>query len=247
MDLIKHIPNTITSMNLLCGVAGVILTLNGRLDLGFFFMLGASAFDFCDGLAARLLKAYSAIGKELDSLCDVVSFGVLPSLMLFQLHPAGASFGSRLLSGLPLLISVFSALRLAKFNLDERQHDSFLGLPTPAAAMICGALACYVFRTPSSFLAAWAAGPIFIPVLSACLCALLVCEIPMFGMKFGGGKEADFRTRAERIAFLAIAVISGIMVAVLRLHVSMAVLLTFAAYVLINFVFWLVPSGPDRV
>ena len=249
MRLVKHIPDAITSMNLLSGVAGVIFTMAGRPDLGFACMLAAAVFDFFDGLAARMLRACSAIGKELDSLCDVVSFGVLPSLMLFRLPRidfGAASFPVIVLAGVPLLLGVFSALRLARFNIDERQHDAFLGLPTPAAAMICGALACFAYKTPDSLLAAWSAGRVFIPVLSLCLCALLVCEIPMFGMKFGGGKQADFKTNAERIAFLTIAAISGVVTAVLGLHVSMAVLLAFSAYILINLVFFLVPAGRQR-
>ncbi len=83
MNIVKHIPNTITSMNLLCGVLGVIFTLDGRIDIAFYLMLAAAVFDFFDGFSARLLKAYSDIGKELDSLADVVSFGVLPSVLAF--------------------------------------------------------------------------------------------------------------------------------------------------------------------
>ena len=89
MSLVKHIPNSITSMNLLCGAMGVVFTLQGRPDIAFPLMLAATVFDFCDGLAARLLKAYSPIGKELDSLADMISFGLLPSIMLLetmQLH-----------------------------------------------------------------------------------------------------------------------------------------------------------------
>ena len=134
MSIRKHIPDTITSMNLLCGVMGVIFTLKGRPDIGFLLMIGGAVFDFFDGLAARLLKASSGIGKELDSLADMVSFGVLPSLMLFGL--GGSSVP--VLKYLPLILAVFSALRLAKFNLDERQHEGFIGLPTPAAALIIG-------------------------------------------------------------------------------------------------------------
>ena len=114
MNIIRHIPNTITSMNLLCGVLGVIASLNGRLELGFELMILAAVFDFCDGLAARLLKAYSEIGKELDSLADDVSFGVLPAVMLYQI--SGTDIW--ILKYLPLVLAAFSALRLAKFNLD---------------------------------------------------------------------------------------------------------------------------------
>ena len=83
MSLVKHIPNTITTLNLLCGVVGVVFAFQGRPDWAFYMMLAASVFDFCDGASARLLNAYSPMGKELDSLCDVVSFGVLPSILLY--------------------------------------------------------------------------------------------------------------------------------------------------------------------
>ena len=144
MRIVKHIPNTITCLNLLSGVMGIIVLFGGRPDQAFFLMLAAAVFDFCDGLAARALGAYSELGKELDSLADMVSFGVLPAMMLFvgTSHPY--------LRFVTLLLVAFSALRLAKFNLDERQHASFLGLPTPASAMICGSLICYSFVSPGS-------------------------------------------------------------------------------------------------
>ena len=148
MIIRKAIPDIITSLNLLCGVLGVMFTFNGRPDIAFCMMLAAAVFDFLDGLAARALDAYSDIGKELDSLCDVVSFGVLPALMLYRTMVDLT--GAGVFCCLPLILAVFSALRLAKFNIDERQHGSFLGLPTPASAMICGALCCYVFMEPAS-------------------------------------------------------------------------------------------------
>ena len=143
MSIRKHIPDTITSMNLLCGVMGVIFTLKGRPDTGFLLMIGGAVFDFFDGLAARLLKASSGIGKELDSLADMVTFGVLPSLMLFG---AGGA-DNVILKHIPLLLAVFSALRLAKFNLtNDSTRDSWdfpLRLPPcfaglwPAMSMMC--------------------------------------------------------------------------------------------------------------
>ena len=142
MALYKHIPNTITSMNLLSGVMGVIFTLEGRLEWALPLMLLAAAFDFCDGLAARLLDAHSPIGGELDSLADLVSFGVLPSLMLYKVMPADAP---ALLRYIPLFVAVMSAVRLAKFNVDERQTLDFLGLPTPSCAMVCGSLATFLY------------------------------------------------------------------------------------------------------
>ncbi len=232
MSLTKHIPNTITSLNLLCGVVGVILAMEGRLDAAFVLMLLAALFDFCDGFAARLLKAYSDIGKELDSLCDVVSFGVLPSVMLFRLwdRPLWP------LGFLPLLLAVFSALRLAKFNIDERQHDGFLGLPTPAAAMICGSLAHVVSKTPDGILAGLTASPWFIPALTLCLCALLVCEVPMFSVKLGGGNAVTERKKRLWIIFGGLLMLSIAMTLVAGAKWSLVILVTFAGYVLINLI-----------
>lgn len=234
MSLRKAIPNTVTSMNLLCGVMGVIFTFRDRLDIAFCLMLVAAAFDFMDGLAARALDAYSDIGKELDSLCDVVSFGVLPALMLHRTMVMQG--GTTIWCYVPLVLAVFSALRLAKFNIDERQHAGFLGLPTPAAAMICGALCCFAFAEPGSMPARFCATAWGLPLLSAVLSGLLVCELPMFAMKFGKGMETDGRTRARRIWFLALAVAGIVVTAVLGLHWSLAVLLAFLCYILVNLI-----------
>ena len=233
MNIRKHIPDSITSMNLLCGVVGVILTLGGRPDQGFVCMLLGAVFDFFDGFAARMLKASSGIGKELDSLADMVSFGVLPSVMLFVVGGTDIL----ILKYFPIILAAFSALRLAKFNLDERQHASFLGLPTPAAAMVCGSLACLVHKTPDSMLASWCEGPVFLPLLALVLSLLLVSEIPMFSMKFGGGNKASKVENVKRIAFLAIALAAVILTVCLHLHWSFAVLLAFTGYILDNLAF----------
>ena len=229
MSIKKHIPNSITLMNLLCGAVGVIFTFENAIDAAFILMLAAAVFDFCDGLAARLLKAYSDTGKELDSLSDMVSFGLLPSLMLYStMRTAGSD---TLLCYIPLLIALASALRLAKFNIDERQHSSFLGLPTPACAIICGSLSYYIFAEgPFNVAAAWW----FIPVLSVVLGLLLVSEIPMFSMKFGGDAASDKRTGYLRIAFLAISALIVISVPLLRQNWSLIPLGIFTMYVLIN-------------
>ena len=234
MSVRKAIPNTITSMNLLCGVMGVIFTFKGRPDIAFCLMLAAAVFDFLDGLAARALGAYSDIGKELDSLSDVVSFGVLPALML---HRTMVSLeGGSVWCYVPLLLAVFSALRLAKFNIDERQHASFLGLPTPASAMICGALCCFAFAEPGSLAARFCATAWGLPLLAALLSALLVCELPMFAMKFGKGIETDRRTRAKRLWFIGLALACAVLTAAFGLHWSLAFLAAFTAYVLVNLI-----------
>ena len=234
MSLKKHIPNTITSMNLLCGVVGVIFTFDGRPDLAFLAMLAAAVFDFCDGLAARALGAYSEIGKELDSLCDATSFGVLPALML---HYTMKSLG---VSGfwiyVPLVLAVFSVLRLAKFNVDERQHDSFVGLATPPSAMICASLCSFIYSAPASAVAAFCSHSWTLPALALILSALLVSEIPMFAFKFGKGKSADRRTWTLRTVFLALVAASILVVLLLGLKWPLAVFLAFAAYTLENII-----------
>lgn len=233
MNITRHIPNTITSMNLLCGVLGVICVFSGESDTAFLLMLLAAVCDFFDGFSARALNAYSAIGKELDSLADLVSFGLLPSLMLHRmmtvLNPEAG-----LLCYLPLLIVVASALRLAKFNTDDRQSENFLGLATPACAMICGSMTYYIMKDADSFLTVWASGRIFIPLVSVMLSALMVCELPMFSMKVRKGSQKNTPLYRMRISFIGTMVVSAVLVLLLGLNWSMIVLLVFLLYIIIN-------------
>ena len=237
MNIVKYIPNTITSMNLLCGVLGVIATFSGRLDAAFCLMLAAAVCDFLDGFSARLLKAYSDIGKELDSLSDMISFGVLPSLMMYslvnQMNP-----GSWLRFA-PLAVAVFSGLRLAKFHVDERQTESFIGLATPSCAILCGSLAYYVTKCPQSTLAAWAGLKWSIPVISVILSALLVSEIPMFSMKFKKGADGKVKIGTERMVFAAFALIEIVMTVILKQDWSFAIILIFMTYILMNLLWML--------
>lgn len=222
-------------MNLLCGVLGVIFTLKARTDIAFPLMIAASVFDFLDGFTARLLKVYSEMGKELDSLSDLVSFGILPSLLLYETMVSKTEHET-FLCYIPLLIAVFSALRLAKFNIDTRQSFNFIGLATPASAMICGSLAYFVNAEPESFLAEWSGGVIFIPVLSVILATLMVSEIPMFSMKIKKD-SSDYLTKMKRTAFFSVAAICMVIVAVLGQNWSLAVLLIFSCYVIMNLLF----------
>lgn len=228
MGISKHIPNTITSMNLLAGCMGVIFTLEGRPDTAFIMMLAAAVADFCDGLAARLLHAYSPMGKELDSLADVVSFGVLPSLMLSQCMGTTAAWRY-----LPLFLAVMSALRLAKFNIDPDQSENFKGMPTPASAMIAGSLAYLVKVTPGGWLAGLAHTVWFMPLVAVCLGLMTVSRVPMFGMKIAKGKKL---LDGKRIVFLCIAVLIVAAVIVLGLNWSAAVLLVFLTYLIENLI-----------
>lgn len=208
--------------------------MEARFDWAFYWMLAGAVFDFFDGLAARALKVSSPVGKELDSLSDVVTFGVLPAVMLYKMMRL-CTFGESVWCYVPLLIAVCSALRLAKFNLDERQGHSFLGLPTPACAMVCGSLCYFLAHDIRTFLPAWASGYVFIPVLSVVLSALLVSEIPMFSMKFS--REDDRLVVGKRIAFAVNVLLCVGIVWSLGLNWSLAVLLSFLVYILMNVAF----------
>ena len=227
MGITRHIPNTITSMNLLCGALGVIFTFQGALDIAFYLMLAAAVCDFLDGFAARMLKAYSAMGKELDSLADLISFGLLPSLMLYRRLIEGGMTG--IWTYIPLLICVFSALRLAKFNVDDRQSENFLGLPTPACALWCGSLI-YAADHGVMSMAGLLQDKNIILIASVILALLLVSEIPMFSLKFKKGSEYN----RIRICFLAIVAVFAIATLVLRINWSYIILISFTAYILMN-------------
>ena len=232
MRIVRHIPNAMTSMNLILGIMGVICTFKGEFDTAFILMLCAAVCDFCDGLSARLLNAYSNVGKELDSLADMVSFGLLPAMMLNRLMVENG--GESWICYIPLAIAILSAIRLAKFNVDERQTENFIGLATPACAMICGSFTYYVSKNPESILAAWASAELFIPACSVILALLLVSEIPMFSMKFKKGGKTGDNTNILRLIFAGIVLISGICVAVMGLNWSLIVLISFTAYILLN-------------
>ncbi len=237
MRIAKYIPNTVTSLNLLSGIIGVTYAFEGRPDIAFFLMIAASLFDFCDGLLARILNAKSEIGKELDSLSDMVSFGVLPSFLLNRMAVSHLGTGNLLdtiLCATPFLIAVFSALRLAKFNTDERQTENFIGLATPACALLCGALAHYVYTTPDSFLVGWAQSRYAIPVFSVILSALLVCEMPMFSLKFKKGQNKNSITNKLRICFLALCAASALLTFLVGQKFSLIFILSVLIYVIIN-------------
>ncbi len=231
MKIIRHIPDTITSMNLLCGAVGVICAFEGRLESAFYMMIAAAVFDFLDGFAARALGAHTDIGKELDSLSDMVSFGLLPAIMLHRLMVETGNASAW--SYIPLAIAVFSALRLAKFNIDDSQKDNFIGLATPACAMLCGALVHYICKTPDSFLAPWAGTRLFIPVLSLILCALLVSRIPMFSLKFKAGQK-DSIVYKLRIGFIGFCVAVTIAIFLFGLQFSMIFIVAVTGYIIMN-------------
>lgn len=185
MNVTKYIPNTLTCLSLLSGCIACTLAFQGSLYHAAIFVIIAAVFDFCDGFAARLLHAYSSLGKELDSLGDMVSFGVAPGMVFYYVLTQAAPelpFGSfnACIPYLAFIIPVFSGLRLAKFNIDTRQTTSFLGLPVPANALFWVS-ACYATQLliPENVIL-YTTIALIVAVITS---LLLVSEVPMFSMK----------------------------------------------------------------
>lgn len=191
MKLTKHIPNTITCLNLLSGSFAVYFGFLGNYPWALAAILIAGIFDFLDGFAARAFKAYSPMGKELDSLADVISFGMAPGIIAFSL--LGQSSLPEWIKFSGFIIPVFSALRLAKFNIDENQTTSFIGLPTPANAIFWAGLS-------YSFSALLIEMPWMVLVFIALFSFLLVSNLPMFSLKF---KNIGWAQNKMQYIFLA--------------------------------------------
>jgi CDP-diacylglycerol--serine O-phosphatidyltransferase len=185
MSLKSHIPNLLTGVNLLCGCLAIICALNPdayQMQTATYLIWAAASFDFLDGMSARLLKSYSHLGKQLDSLADMVSFGVAPGMVLFALIQEEANVGEEWIAYFALVIPVFSALRLAIFNIDESQSDSFKGLPTPANALLIGSLP-LLFAKGNAGMAAIIETPAAMAGLGVVLSFLLVSKVVMFSLK----------------------------------------------------------------
>ncbi len=233
----KHIPNFITTLNLFSGCIGIIFAMQEHLDYAAYFIVIAALFDFMDGMAARLLHVKSAIGKELDSLADVVSFGVLPGIILFQMMNMGTNtpVSGSAINIFPLIafiIPVLSAVRLAKFNLDTRQTTSFIGLPVPANALFLGSLPLINMQTGYSDTLAWltaVTGNYYVLAFIAIgMSLLLVSEIPLISLKFRNLKFADNKPQFILVAFSVLA---------FALLTFTAVPLIILAYILLSLAF----------
>ncbi|WP_075351912.1 CDP-diacylglycerol--serine O-phosphatidyltransferase [Algoriphagus marinus] len=180
MNLKSHIPNAFTLLNLLSGVIGIIWVLDGQIVSGAYFILISAGFDFFDGFAARILKVPSEIGKQLDSLADLVSFGVLPGLILFQMVKVESDIDW--LPYLTLIIPLLSAYRLAKFNIDTRQTDQFIGLPTPANALLISTIPYFAIAWPK--IGIWLTSPFVLVGIAWVMAILLILELPLIALKF---------------------------------------------------------------
>jgi CDP-diacylglycerol---serine O-phosphatidyltransferase len=212
MKLYRHIPNLITLSNLFLGMMAIEQALLGHLEYASYFIVGAAVLDFLDGFLARLLNAYSEIGKQLDSLADVVSFGVAPAFILYKMLQANAPFfesptsfhfSTHLILYSPFLIALFSALRLAKFNIDPRQSSSFIGLPTPASALFISSLPLLTDEFGLN-LSAIFAGTTALVFISVILSGLMVSGLPLFSMKF---KDYQFRNNWVRYSFMVLSIV----------------------------------------
>jgi CDP-diacylglycerol--serine O-phosphatidyltransferase len=230
MNITKHIPNTITCLNLFSGCISCVMAFQGEYLYAALFIYLAAVFDFLDGLMARVLNAYSNMGKELDSLADMVSFGIAPGIILFSWLQAITPENNLFLPYIAFLIPVFSALRLAKFNIDTRQISSFIGLPTPANAIFIASLIS-LHNEPhlSDILSnAW-----IIVTLILVLSFLLVSALPMFSLKFNA---LTWKNNKTRYIFL---ILSLVLFAIFR---WMAIPLTIVLFILMSLLLHLVNS-----
>ncbi len=211
----KHIPNFITCLNIISGSIAVVLAIKGSLTIAVVFIFAAAIFDYFDGMAAHLLKAYSPIGKDLDSLADMISFGLAPGMLmmvmmeysLFGMNVRAENFSTLSLWEITclssaLLIPVFSALRLAKFNIDTRQTTSFIGLPTPANAIFIAALALITEHRKFAVIDDIVLQPWVLLIITIAMSLLLVSELPLFSLKF---RNLSWKENKVRFIFLGIA------------------------------------------
>ncbi len=237
----KHIPNTITCCNLISGCIATYWAFQGDYRLALLFIVIGAVFDFFDGMTARLLHVSSPIGKELDSLADDITFGFAPSAIVFSFLSAQctsmAAANSSLFtlhSSLPYLafvMAAFSALRLAKFNLDERQALGFIGLPTPANALFWGAMIVgledWSAAANFSLFTLHSSLPYLILAGTFVSCFLLVCEIPMFALKFKTwgwkGNEVKYVFLLSCVPLLLLLGVSGL-AAIIAWYVLLSVI-----------------------
>ena len=236
------VPNTITSLNLLSGSLAVFFAISGQLGWAAVFIFAAAVFDFLDGFSARLLKAYSAIGKELDSLADLVSFGLAPSAMVFAMIQQTLFGGIHAIQEIEarpdqwillfssLVITIAGAFRLAKFNTDDRQSEQFLGMPIPANAIFFASLGLILELGTNQTVVQIILNKY--TLLSAIfICSfLMVSELPMFSLKF---KNLNLKKNALRFFFLGT---TAILLIVLQLY---ALPLVIVWYVLLSAIAYL--------
>lgn len=202
--MLLSLPNVITCLNLFSGCVGIVFAFNGDLKSAGYAILLAAFFDFFDGLAARALRISSNLGKELDSLADVISFGFLPSVIIYQLIGTSTSLIEQLpwLQYAAFVLTIFSALRLAKFNIDTRQSDSFIGLPVPSSALVVLSIP-YLVEQPG-FIGDIFQSTLSLLILIGILSLLMISELPLIALKF---KSLDVKQNIYQYALIIIGII----------------------------------------
>lgn len=202
LRITKHIPNFITCLNLLAGCIGIVLCFQGyELRYAAYLIWLGAFFDFADGLVARLTKAYSEIGKQLDSLADLITFGLLPSVVMF--HLLSLASDHPYLPYIAFSLAVFSALRLAKFNVDTRQSTSFIGLPTPANALFISSIP-LVLQSETFAVENWLLNPAVLIAITLLFSGLLVAELKLIALKF---TDTSWASNKMKYIFLILSVI----------------------------------------
>ena len=216
--MVRHIPNFLTCCNLLCGCIGIVYCLEERNVPAAYFVWAAGFFDFFDGFAARMLKVASPIGKELDSLADMVSFGILPSLVMYKMIEASTS--NPWLAYIAFFIAVCSALRLAIFNVDETQGDSFKGLNTPANTLFITSL-----PLVSSQVGQWLYQDWVLILITITFSLLMVSRIEIFAFKF---KDFTWKSNKVRFTFIAVSVLLLALLGLLALPLLIILYIVFS-------------------
>jgi CDP-diacylglycerol--serine O-phosphatidyltransferase len=219
----RLIPNALTCANLLSGCIGIVFAFKGDLDITAYSVLVSGIFDFFDGFTARILNVKSTIGKELDSLADMVSFGFLPGVVMYKLLEQ-SDYSSPYLPFMGFLMTVFSALRLAKFNLDTRQTEDFIGLNTPMNTLFIVSLPFIQKDYPAII-----NSTILLIAITVLMCWLLVCEIKIFSLKFGSIKWIHNKSK---FVFL---IISAVLIAFLKFAAIPFVLVLYIASSIVHF------------
>lgn len=208
--MIKHIPNSITCCNLLSGCISIVLMCNGYAVAAGIMIFIAAIFDFFDGFAARLLKAYSPLGAQLDSLSDVVSFGVAPSFIIYYYLDQIVGFeiaGFNIIPFAAFFLAIFAELRLAKFNIDDRQTTSFIGLPTPAMGLFVASLPFTLKSEMLVSMSKFITNQYFLLAIIILFSFLMVSEIPFFSLKI---KNLRFKENKHIYILAIFAIISFI-------------------------------------
>lgn len=241
--MLKHIPNLFTLGNLFCGLLAILFAVGGHLNIAGGFILLGAFLDFFDGMLARLLKVSGALGKQLDSLADLITFGVAPAFIVFQLFfwiedqsffnpladwPERSAYSHNYLAYSAWLIPLFSALRLAKFNIDTRQSDGFIGLPTPANALFFISTPLMMHFQPEAWMSAFLGQTTVLAILCVVMSYLLVAEIPLLSLKF---KNLSWQENKMRYSLL---ISSVLLLCVFRFVAVPIILLLYPILSIIN-------------